>query len=311
MESTKIHKVIIIGGGPAGLTAAIYAGRAEMQPLVIEGFEPGGQLMITTKIENFPGFAEPVDARELMGNMRKQAESYGTSFISENATELDLSKQPYVVKVGEKEFQTKTIIIATGAKARWMGLESEQKMIGRGVSACATCDGPFFKDKEVIVVGGGDSAMEEANFLSKFASKVTVIHRREEFRASKVMVERTRENPKVEFLFNSVVEEVLGESEGKVTGVKLKDTKTSEITEFKCDGMFLAIGRIPNIELVKDKLKTDENNYIVTETDSSKTSVEGVFAAGDVQDYTFRQAITSAGSGCMAAIEVERFLNER
>lgn len=311
MESTKIHKVIIIGGGPAGLTAAIYAGRAEMKPLVIEGYEPGGQLMITTKIENFPGFAEPVDARELMGNMRKQAESYGTIFISENATELDLSKQPYTVKVGDKEFQTETIIIATGAKARWLGLESEQKMIGRGVSACATCDGPFFKDKEVVVIGGGDSAMEEANFLSKFASKVTIIHRREEFRASKVMVEKTKQNPKVNFIYNATMEEVLGENEGKVTGIKLKNTKTGELTEFKCDGVFLAIGRIPNIELVKGKLEINENNYIVTEPDSTKTSIEGVFAAGDVQDYTFRQAVTSAGSGCMAAIEVERFLNER
>ncbi len=311
MESDKIHKLIIIGGGPAGLTAAIYAGRAEMKPLVIEGYEPGGQLMITTKIENFPGFAEPIDARELMGNMRKQAENYGTSFISENATELDLSNKPFKVKVGDKELQTQTIIIATGAKARWLGLESEQKMIGRGVSACATCDGPFFKNKEVAVIGGGDSAMEEANFLSKFASKVTIIHRREEFRASKVMVERTKENPKVNFLFNAIMEEVLGEEEGKVTGLKLKDTKTGEINEFKCDGVFLAIGRIPNIDLVKGKLNVDENNYIITEPESTKTSVEGVFAAGDVQDFTFRQAVTSAGSGCMAAIEAERFLNER
>lgn len=308
-DSNKVHNVIIIGGGPAGLTAAIYVARAELSPLVIEGYQTGGQLMWTTEIENFPGFDERVTGPELMGKMKKQAEKFGTQFISKDVTSVDLSKQPFEIKVGEEVYLTRTLIISTGSSAKWLGLESEKKLIGRGVSACATCDGAFFKDKQVIIIGGGDSAMEEAIFLTKFASKVTVIHRRDELRASVIMQEKAKANPKIEFLFNSEVQEILGED--NVTGVKVKNNKTNETSNLTCDGVFVAIGHVPNTKLFKDNLELDVKGYIVTKGKSTTTNVEGVFACGDVQDYTYRQAISAAGTGCMAALEAERLLTHR
>lgn len=307
-DNQKIHKVIIIGGGPAGLTAAIYASRALLKPLVIEGYQAGGQLMGTTDIENFPG-ANNVTGPQLIMNMKQQAQKFGTEFLTINVDSVNLAEQPFEVKAGDKILKTKTLIIATGADARWLGLESEEKLKGRGVSACAMCDGAFFKDQEIAVVGGGDSAMEEALFLTRFASKVTIIHRRDELRASKIMQEKARNNPKIEFKFNAVVEEVLGDT--AVTGLKLKDTQTGEITTLECQGVFISIGHKPNTGLFKDQLELDQKAYIVTKTDSTVTSKEGVFACGDVQDHTYRQAITAAGSGCMAAIEAERYLAEK
>ena len=313
VESTVEHKeLIIIGAGPAGLTAALYAARAELKPLCIEGYKAGGQLMLTSEVENFPGFEQGVQGPDLVSIMRKQAERFGTEFLTEDVAEVDFSQKPFKIKTYEKEFTADTVIISTGANAKWLNLESEQALLGRGVTSCATCDGAFFKDKEVVVIGGGDSAMEEALFLTKFASKVTVIHRRDEFRASKIMAKRVVDHPKIEVAWDSIVTEVLDVNEKKVTGAKVKNTKTGEETVIPCEGFFVAIGHKPNTELFKEQgIDLDETGYIKTASKSSKTSVEGVFACGDVQDHTYRQAITAAGSGCMAALDAERYLESQ
>lgn len=301
-----MENVIIIGSGPAGLTAAIYTARANLTPLVFEGFQYGGQLMNTTDIENFPGFPEGINGPDFMNDMREQAKRFGANLVQKNVEALDLSQRPFTATVEEQVYETKTLILATGANARMLGLEAEKRLLGRGVSTCATCDGFFFTGKEIMLVGGGDSAIEEAIFLTKFASKVSVIHRRDELRASKIMRERAFKNDKIAFIWNSVVEDILGET--RVEGVRLKNVKTNEITEHSCDGFFLAIGHIPNTTLVEGQLELDPQGYVITGPDSTATSVPGVFAAGDVQDAKYRQAITAAASGCMAAIETERFL---
>lgn len=305
----KVENVIIIGSGPAGLTAAIYAARANLQPLMIEGFESGGQLMTTTDVENYPGFAEGIMGPDLMMVTRKQAERFGTRFITKNVTKVDFSKRPFKLWIDEDLYQAKTVIISTGASAKYLGLENERRLLGRGVSACATCDGAFFKDQEVCVVGGGDTAMEEANFLTRFASKVYIIHRRNEFRASKIMVDRALKNPKVSVIYNSQLVDVLGEK--GVTGIKVKNTESGEVQEMKMDGVFIAIGHKPNTDLFRSQLETNEVGYILTKGKSTYTSVPGVFAAGDVQDPIYRQAISAAGTGCMAAIDAERWLESQ
>lgn len=303
------HKLIIIGSGPAGWTAAIYAARAELQPIVFEGAEPGGQLMTTTEVENYPGFPEGIQGPELMDKMRKQAKRFGTEIISEMVESVDFSSRPFKVTAKGQMYEADTIIISTGASARRLGLESEKKLYGHGVSACATCDGFFFKGKKVVVVGGGDAAMEEAIFLTKFAEHVTVLVRSEALRASKIMQERATKNSKITFMWNVEVAEVLGVDVGHVTGVKLKNTKTGEMTDFSTDGMFAAIGHEPNTKLFAGQIALDEKGYLKTTPGMSETNILGVFAAGDVQDYRYRQAITAAGTGCMAAIEAERFLS--
>lgn len=304
------EKVIIVGAGAAGLTAAIYAARANLNPIVIEGMQPGGQLTITSDVENFPGFVDPIAGPALMDSMRRQAERVGVRFMSGEVAKAELAKRPFVLEVEGKRLETMALIIATGASARWLGLPSEKPLYGKGVSACATCDGFFYRGKEVCVVGGGDTAIEEALFLTNFCTMVTVIHRRDELRASRIMRDRAKKNPKIAFAWNSVVEEILDISRGEVTGVRLKDVKTGEKRVLACSGVFIAIGHDPNTKPFKGQLEMDEQGYLVTEKSSMKTSVEGVFAAGDCQDQKYRQAITAAGTGCMAAIDAERFLQE-
>ena len=300
------RELIIIGGGPAGYTAALYAARANLQPLVIEGFQWGGQLMITSDVENYPGYAEGVLGPEMMKDFRRQAERFGTEFITDDVTRVDFSERPFRVWVEDEEYRANAVIVATGASARKLGLDSEQRLQGRGVTYCAVCDAAFYPDKHVYVVGGGDSAMEEALFLTKFARRVTIVHRREEFRASQIMLDRTRAHEKIDFELNAVVEEVLGDI--GIEGLRLRDTQTGETRDVAAEGLFVAIGHDPNTQLFLDQLDHDDAGYLVTKPGTTETNVPGVFAAGDVQDHVYRQAVTAAGSGCMAALDAERYL---
>jgi thioredoxin reductase (NADPH) len=300
--------MVIIGSGPAGLTAAIYAARGNLQPLLIEGKEPGGQLTLTTLVENYPGFGEGIMGPQLMDEMRKQALRFGTEIVTNYVHAVKLNEHPFRVYYGDQEVLAKTIIISTGSSAKLMGIETELQLMGHGVSTCATCDGFFYRGKEIAVVGGGDSAVEEATFLTKFATKVSVIHRRDTLRASKIMQERAFENPKINFIWNTIVEEVIGQRGTGVTALKLRNVKTQQSSDLKIDGLFVAIGHNPNTDIFKGQIDLDTHGYIKTEPDSTRTNVPGVFACGDVQDPVFRQAITAAGTGCMAAIEAERWL---
>ena len=302
------RKVIIIGSGPAGLTAALYTARANLKPLVFDGNQPGGQLTITTDVENYPGFPDGIMGPDLMESFRKQAIRFGAECHFKNVTKVDLNKKPYKIWVGDETFNTESLIIATGASAKMLGLDSERVLMGYGVSACATCDGFFFKDKKVLVVGGGDSAMEEATYLTKFASEVVIIHRRDKFRASKIMIDRTMSNPKISVLWNKTINEILGSQEKGVNGVLLKDTISGESNEEACDGVFMAIGHKPNTDLFSGVLDMDEFGYLKTKDGSTETNLEGIFACGDVQDNIYRQAVTAAGTGCMSAIDAERYL---
>ncbi|MFP4567534.1 MAG: thioredoxin-disulfide reductase [Candidatus Woesearchaeota archaeon] len=305
-----MENIIILGNGIAGLTAAVYAARATLNPLIISGPESGGQLTMTTDVENFPGFPEGIQGPELVENTKKQAERFGARFKQEIATNFEEQNGNFKLTLSNgEEIETKSLIIATGASARWLGLESEKKFKGKGVGTCATCDGFFYRGKDVVVVGGGDSAMEEATFLTKFANKVTIIHRKDEFRASRIMQDRALNNPKIEVIWNSEIIEYIGDTQG-LTGVKLKNNKTNEVTEFKCHGVFLALGHIPNTTIFKGKLDLHDNGYLKTDRDMT-TNINGVFGAGDVQDYKFRQAITAAGSGCMAAMQAEKYLEHK
>jgi len=305
-----IHNVIIVGSGPAGLTAAIYAARANLEPVVIEGMQPGGQLMITTDVENYPGFPDGIQGPELMALFHQQAEKFGASFISDEVAQVDLAGRPFIITLSDgAQLQTRALIVASGAAAKWLELESETRLMGKGVSACATCDGFFFRDKDVVVVGGGDTAMEEATFLTRFARKVTLVHRRDAFRASKIMQKKVLTNPKIEVKWNTTVVQVLHDGQWqKVTGVRLKDVKTGHEYDFACDGLFLAIGHEPNTKAFRDVLPSDEIGYLQVKHGTSLTSIPGVFVAGDVLDKRYRQAVTAAGFGCMAAIDAERFL---
>jgi len=306
---TEVHDVVIIGSGPAGLTAAVYAARANLHPIVIEGVGAGGQLMLTTDVENFPGFPDGIMGPELMLKFREQAQRFGTEFLTADVDRVDFSERPFGIWVGETELRAQSVIISTGAKARMLGLPAEERLLGHGVSTCATCDGFFFRQKPLAIVGGGDTAIEEALFLTKFATSVTVIHRRDELRASQIMQDRAFANDKIDFRWNAVVDDVVGDA--KVESLVLRDTQTGETSDFAVDGLFVAIGHDPNTALFVGQLEMTEDGYLITEPDSTRTSVEGVFAAGDVQDHVFRQAITAAGSGCMAAIEAERWLSEQ
>jgi thioredoxin reductase (NADPH) len=306
-----VRELIIVGGGPAGYTAALYSARANLRPLVIEGFQWGGQLMITSEVENYPGYPEGTLGPKMMEDFRSQAARFGAEFTTDDVTRVDFSIHPFSVWVGDTEHRAEAVIVATGATARQLGLESERVCQGRGVSYCAVCDAAFFVDKEVVVVGGGDSAMEEATYLAKFASKVTLIHRRDAFRASPIMVDRAKANQKVEFVLDSLVEDVLQDEQGLVRGVRVRNVKTDETGEIPADGLFVAIGHDPTTGLFRDQLELDPAGYIVTDGRSTRTSVEGVFAAGDVQDHVYRQAVTAAGSGCMAALDAERWLEAR
>lgn len=306
----KRYKVVIMGSGPAGLTAALYTARANLEPLVFEGIEAGGQLTLTTEVENYPGFPEGVQGPELMDAMRKQAERFGAKCVFAEVTSVDLSKRPFKIISGEGLVEAETFIIASGASAKLLGIESEKRLLGHGVSTCATCDGFFFKDKELVVVGGGDTAMEEGNFLTKFATKVAIIHRRDKLRASKILQDRAFKNPKIDFIWDTVVEEILGEKEKGVTGVSIKNVKTGEFSVKGCQGVFIAIGHNPNTQVLMGQVEMDDAGYITTNNGSTKTNIPGVFAAGDVQDRIYRQAVTAAGSGCMAGMDAERFLEE-
>jgi thioredoxin reductase (NADPH) len=306
----ETRELIIIGGGPAGYTAALYAARANLEPLVIEGFAWGGQLMITSDVENYPGYADGIMGPQMMQDFRRQAERFGAEFLTDDVTKVDFSEHPFRVWVGDNEYRAESVIVSTGASARQLGLETERTLQGKGVSYCAVCDAAFFKDKDVVVVGGGDSAMEEAIFLTKFASKVTLIHRRDEFRASPIMVDRARANEKIEFATPSVVDEVLSEG-GQTSGVRIRDLNTDDTREIPAQGLFVAIGHDPNTKLFLDQLDHDEAGYLVTKPGSTETNIEGVFAAGDVVDHTYRQAVTAAGSGCMASLDAERWLAAR
>ncbi len=311
MSSENHHRVAIIGSGPAGFTAALYTARANLNPVMFEGMQPGGQLTITTEVENYPGFENGIMGPELMDIMRKQAQRFGAKSFFKEVNEVDFSKRPFTLKTYDSVHTADAVIIATGASARLLGLPSESNFMGYGVSACATCDGFFYKDLKVLVVGGGDTAMEEANFLTKYASEVTVVHRRDEFRASKIMSDRAKKNPKIKFLTNKVVKEVLGKQENNrkvMTGVLLEDTKDHSVTEVQADGLFIAIGHKPNTDIFKNILDMDETGYLKVKNGSTYTNIPGVFAAGDVADKTYRQAVTAAGSGCMAAIDTERWL---
>jgi thioredoxin reductase (NADPH) len=308
---SETRELIIIGGGPAGYTAALYSARANLHPLVIEGFQWGGQLMITSDVENYPGYPDGVMGPEMMADFRRQAERFGAEFLTDDVTRVDFSFEPHRVYVGDDEYEAKAVIVATGASARQLGLESERQLQGRGVTYCATCDGAFYRDLEVIIVGGGDSAMEEALFLTKFASKVTLIHRRNEFRASQIMLDRASNHDKIEFVTPAVVEEVLAGDDGKMRAVLIRDLDTGETRPIEASGLFVAIGHDPTTALFLDQLDHDEAGYLVTKPGSTQTNVPGVFAAGDVQDHTYRQAVTAAGSGCMAALDAERWLAAR
>lgn len=310
VANPEVENVIIVGSGPAGLTAAVYAARANLNPLMIEGEEAGGQLMITTDVENYPGFEHGVTGPDLIAVMRNQAKRFGTRFITKNVTKIDFNVYPYTVFVGATEYKTKTIIVSTGASAKWLGLPSEKKFMSKGVSACATCDGAFFRNVDVAVVGGGDTAMEEANFLTRFAKTVYIIHRRDSFRASKIMADRAMNNPKIKVIWDTGIEEILGDDKG-VNGVKIKNLKTGVISELAIQGFFVAIGHKPNTDLFKGVLDMNEAGYLITQPGSTYTKLKGVFAAGDVQDPIYRQAITAAGTGCMAAIDAERWLESQ
>jgi thioredoxin reductase (NADPH) len=303
-----VENLVILGSGPAGLTAAIYASRARLGPVVLAGTQAGGQLMLTSDVENYPGFPEGILGPELMAKMRTQAERFGSRVLDAEATAVDLRRRPFRVETGDGTFDTKALIVATGASAKWLGVPGEERLRGRGVSSCATCDGPFFKERALVVVGGGDSAMEEALFLTKFATRVTVAHRREGLRASKIMQEKAAKNPKIAFRWNTVVEEVLGD--GKVQGVRFKDLKSGKTEAFTCDGLFVAIGHQPNTAIFKGAVDLDPKGYVVVRN-HTRTSVEGVFAAGDVHDHHYRQAVTAAGFGCMAALDAERWLESQ
>ena len=306
----ETHELIIIGGGPAGYTAALYAARANLRPVVIEGFAWGGQLMITSDVENYPGYPDGIMGPEMMQDFRRQAERFGATFVTDDVTRVDFTEHPFRVWVGDNEYTSESVIVATGASARQLGLESERSLQGRGVSYCAVCDAAFFRDKEVVVAGGGDSAMEEAIFLAKFATKVSLVHRRNDFRASQIMVDRARANEKIEFVTPTVVEEVIGEN-GQTSGVRIRDLDTSELRDLPAQGLFVAIGHDPNTKLFLDQLDHDQAGYLVTKPGSTATNIKGVFAAGDVVDHTYRQAVTAAGSGAMAALDSERWLAAR